>query len=601
MELEEGEVPKVDNTVSQVTKEMKTSNLSFNDTSLSITRDSLKANGAVAKSQFVPKVPDGISRLTNVGMNFSVSHGIRSFERRTAIQKMDNYKKQVDQETVIPLLSSYKTERNELETERERRRKQWQSILQKRRSSGEFDVEGSGLSNSQDMNKSRKTSERTEQVDKIETEEEPMGECNTSNWVEGTRDYESFKEDKEIRERLLRIREDSAKAVVEEQEALQSSSKEERRATKFSVDIFSDSPVEDSSKEFLEPRRTITERVADDAADMEGYCKLLPGDRLDNDRYTVLNIAGKGVFSSVVRALEQTNDMTREVAIKVIRNNDVMLKAAQKEISILRKLEENDRQGKRHCIQFLRHFNFGSHICLVFESMHMNLREVLKKYGGDRGISIKAVQLYTRQLLNAIYVLYKSKIIHADLKPDNILVNEEKNMVKICDFGSACFMDECDITPYLVSRFYRSPEIILGLPYGPPVDMWSLGCCLFELYTGKVAFPGRNNNEMLRLFQELKGSFSMKMIRKSPFRSKYFDSAGNFLQGEWDPVSHSEVFKATNIRPKVDLKSCLFRVAETEERKLVPLLADFLDKIFTLDPSRRLSVTEASKHPFVAV
>lgn len=70
--------------------------------------------------------------------------------------------------------------------------------------------------------------------------------------------------------------------------------------------------------------------------------------------YTVLNIAGKGVFSNVVRALEQTWDITREVAIKVIRNNDVMLKAAQKEIAILRKLEENDPQGRRHCIQFLR-------------------------------------------------------------------------------------------------------------------------------------------------------------------------------------------------------------------------------------------------------
>jgi len=103
--------------------------------------------------------------------------------------------------------------------------------------------------------------------------------------------------------------------------------------------------------------------------------------------------------------------------------------------------------------------------------------------------------------------------------------------VKICDFGSACFVDECDPpTPYLVSRFYRAPEIILGLSYGPPIDMWSLGCCLFELYTGKVAFPGRNNNEMLRLFQELKGSFPMKMIRKSPFRHQYFDTSGNFLQ-----------------------------------------------------------------------
>jgi serine/threonine-protein kinase PRP4 len=531
-------------------------------------------------------------------------------------------------ETVVPLLSSYKNELNALEMEREKRRKQWQHILEKRKSLEEGpQVEEAGLPVSPPGNKSRKLTDHLEQVEDEKSREDvdgEPGEQKESNSMEYSRMDESFKEFKEIRQRLLRMREDFAEPSSNEQ-SVPVSGTQESQSTKFSVDIFSDSPVKDSSKEFLEPRRLTSERAADDTADVEGYCKLLPGDRLDNDRYSVLNVVGKGVFSSVVRALEQSKDTTREVAIKVIRNNDVMLKAAQKEISILRKLEEDDnhKHGRRHCVQFLRHFTFGSHLCLVFESMHMNLREVLKKYGGDRGISIQAVQLYTRQMLNAIYLLYKKKIIHADLKPDNILVNEEKNVVKICDFGSACFVDECDPpTPYLVSRFYRAPEIILGLSYGiyilllllllfllvfslfcyflgPPIDMWSLGCCLFELYTGKVAFPGRNNNEMLRLFQELKGSFPMKMIRKSPFRHQYFDTSGNFLQGEWDAVSRCEVFKATTIRPKTDIKSRLFRVAEAEERKRVSLLADFLDKIFTLDPSRRLSVVEASKHPFV--
>ncbi|GJD11184.1 Serine/threonine-protein kinase PRP4 [Galdieria sulphuraria] len=509
MELEEGEVPKVDNTLSQL-----------------------------FESEW----------LTNSGINFAVFNGRRPVERKTVVPKMESRKNQVVQETVIPLLSSYKSELSELETERERRRKQWQSILEKRKSCDEGDVESTGLPSIQCVNKSRKTSDHSGQVDNTVVEEESEGESNESKVLGDTRDYESFKEDKEIRERLLRIREDSAKESVEEgHKVLHSSLKKEEGATKFSVDIFSDSPVEDSSKEFLEPRRVVTERVADDAADLEGYCKLLPGDRLDNDRYTVLNIAGKGVFSSVVRALEQTNDTTREKS--------------------------------QFYVNWKRMTDKGSDI--VFNSLGTS--------------TLAVIFVCTKEVRRR-----SSKMIHADLKPDNILVNEEKNMVKICDFGSACFTDECDITPYLVSRFYRAPEIILGLLYGPPVDMWSLGCCLFELYTGKVAFPGRNNNEMLRLFQELKGSFSMKMIRKSPFRHKYFDSAGNFLQGEWDPVSRSEVFKATNIRPKVDLKSRLLRVAETEERKLVPLLADFLDKIFTLDPFKRLSVIEASKHPFVA-
>lgn len=539
-------------------------------------------------------------------MNFAVfSTSRKPAERRRSVPTGDDLIEERQQETVVPLLSSYKNELNALEMEREKRRKQWQHILEKRKSLEEGpQVEEAGLPVSPPGNKSRKLTDHLEQVEDEKSREDvdgEPGEQKESNSMEYSRMDESFKEFKEIRQRLLRMREDFAEPSSNEQ-SVPVSGTQESQSTKFSVDIFSDSPVKDSSKEFLEPRRLTSERAADDTADVEGYCKLLPGDRLDNDRYSVLNVVGKGVFSSVVRALEQSKDTTREVAIKVIRNNDVMLKAAQKEISILRKLEEDDnhKHGRRHCVQFLRHFTFGSHLCLVFESMHMNLREVLKKYGGDRGISIQAVQLYTRQMLNAIYLLYKKKIIHADLKPDNILVNEEKNVVKICDFGSACFVDECDPpTPYLVSRFYRAPEIILGLSYGPPIDMWSLGCCLFELYTGKVAFPGRNNNEMLRLFQELKGSFPMKMIRKSPFRHQYFDTSGNFLQGEWDAVSRCEVFKATTIRPKTDIKSRLFRVAEAEERKRVSLLADFLDKIFTLDPSRRLSVVEASKHPFV--
>lgn len=89
----------------------------------------------------------------------------------------------------------------------------------------------------------------------------------------------------------------------------------------------------------------------------------------------------------------------------------------------------------------------------------MNLREVLKKYGKDVGLSIKAVRSYTQQLMLALRHLKKCHILHADIKPDNILVNESKLFLKLCDFGSASFASDCEITPYLVSRFYRAPEI----------------------------------------------------------------------------------------------------------------------------------------------
>jgi serine/threonine-protein kinase PRP4 len=111
----------------------------------------------------------------------------------------------------------------------------------------------------------------------------------------------------------------------------------------------------------------------------------------------------------------------------------------------------------------------------------------------------------------------------SDIKPDNILLDEKQTTIKLCDFGSAFKVTDGkqDPTPYLVSRFYRAPEIVLGLAYDKAVDMWSVGCCLFEMFTGKVMFPGSTNNEMLKLFMELKGKVPNKLIKKH--RQAYID------------------------------------------------------------------------------
>lgn len=94
----------------------------------------------------------------------------------------------------------------------------------------------------------------------------------------------------------------------------------------------------------------------------------------------------------------------------------------------------------------------------------MNLREALKKFGKDVGINIGAIRLYSRQLFIALKYLFDLKIVHADIKPDNILCSADLKSVKLCDFGSAFFETDAENvpTPYLVSRFYRAPEIILG-------------------------------------------------------------------------------------------------------------------------------------------
>ena len=121
-----------------------------------------------------------------------------------------------------------------------------------------------------------------------------------------------------------------------------------------------------------------------------------------------------------------------------------------------------------------RTFEHRGHLCLVFESLSLNLREVVKRFGKDVGLNLKAVRAYTHQIFLALAHMRKLKIMHADLKPDNILVTESKVQLKVCDLGSASDEAENEITPYLVSRFYRAPEIILGLPYDCSLDTWSV-------------------------------------------------------------------------------------------------------------------------------
>ncbi|EJK69430.1 hypothetical protein THAOC_09317, partial [Thalassiosira oceanica] len=142
---------------------------------------------------------------------------------------------------------------------------------------------------------------------------------------------------------------------------------------------------------------------------------------------------------------------------------------------------------------------YRNHSCFLFEYIPYNLREVLGKFGSGVGINLAAVRSYARQLFVALVHLEKHRVVHADLKPDNILVSANFSTIKLADFGSAFFETDHDNdpTPYLVSRFYRPPEVILGLEYDRNVDLWSASVTLAELFTGSVLFPGQSNNDML--------------------------------------------------------------------------------------------------------
>ncbi|GKU90347.1 hypothetical protein SLEP1_g4351 [Rubroshorea leprosula] len=368
---------------------------------------------------------------------------------------------------------------------------------------------------------------------------------------------------------------------------------------KFCDDIFGETPARVQKSVKGEGLPIIRSGLHDNWDDAEGYYSYRVGEILDG-RYEVTAAHGKGVFSTVVRAkdLKAGSGDVDEVAIKIIRNNETMHKAGQLEVQILKKLAGADPENKRHCVRFLSSFKYRNHLCLVFESLHMNLREVLKKFGRNIGLKLTAVRAYAKQLFIALKHLKNCGVLHCDIKPDNMLVNEAKNVLKLCDFGNAMFAGKNEITPYLVSRFYRAPEIILGLPYDHPMDMWSVGCCLYELYTGKVLFPGATNNDMLRLHMELKGPFPKKMLRKGAFTDQHFDQDLNFHATEEDTVTKKTITRMIlNIKPK-DIGSIILGYPG-EDPKMLANFKDLLEKNFVLDPEKRLTVHQALNHPFI--
>ncbi|KAK3896985.1 kinase-like domain-containing protein [Staphylotrichum tortipilum] len=341
-----------------------------------------------------------------------------------------------------------------------------------------------------------------------------------------------------------------------------------------------------------------------DGDDKEGYYKIRPGELLDG-RYQVSTTLGRGMFSGVARAVDVTTK--REVAIKIMRNNDALRKGGFTEIAILEKLNAADADDKKHIVRFERAFEYKGHLCMVFENLSMNLREVLKKFGNNVGINLNATRAYAYQIFLALAHMRKCNIIHADLKPDNILVNDARNKLKICDLGTA--IDRSDAAtaatepmPYLVSRFYRAPEIILGVPFDYAVDMWSIGCTLYELYTGKILFTGENNNQMLKNFMEIRGKLSAKLYRRGDLAINHFDELGNFISVERDKIlGKTSIRTLASVKPTRDLRTRLLAASagmdDAESRELNHFV-DLLERCLTLNPDKRLTPAEAVRHPF---
>jgi dual specificity tyrosine-phosphorylation-regulated kinase 2/3/4 len=168
---------------------------------------------------------------------------------------------------------------------------------------------------------------------------------------------------------------------------------------------------------------------------------------------------------------------------------------------------------------------FRNHLCVTFELLSINLYDFLKA-GDFRGLSTSLIRRIAIQILYALNYIQDEGIIHCDLKPENIILKDKnKSGIKVIDFGSSCFLNKRVYT-YIQSRFYRAPEIILGIPYTNAIDMWSMGCILAELYSGYPLFPGENEQEQVGYFSEIMGVPDIDLLRTGGRAHLFFERDG---------------------------------------------------------------------------
>ena len=234
-------------------------------------------------------------------------------------------------------------------------------------------------------------------------------------------------------------------------------------------------------------------------------------------------------------------------------------------------------------VNFTHSFYFRGHLCIATELLGINLYEFIKAHD-FAGFSLKLIRRFTKQMLASLCLLESHNVIHCDMKPENILLAHPLHSeIKVIDFGSSCFETE-KVYTYIQSRFYRSPEVILGMSYGLPIDMWSVGCILAELYTGYPIFPGENEQEQLACIMEVFGPPEKHLIERSTRRKLFFDSLGK------PRITVSP--KGKRRRPS---SKTLSQAIKCDDENFV----DFIAKCLRWDPDRRLKPHEAMSHDFV--
>ncbi|XP_035508669.1 homeodomain-interacting protein kinase 1-like [Morone saxatilis] len=288
--------------------------------------------------------------------------------------------------------------------------------------------------------------------------------------------------------------------------------------------------------------------------------------------YKFLRVLGEGGFGEVLKCWKK--DTKQNVALKIPK----FLQNSQKEVFMLKKFMHH-KFDEKNIVKFLGWFHIKFGRALVFETLHISIEDYIFK---NRNVPLLLSDIRTiiQQVVTAFEALKSVGVIHTDVKPDNIMLVDHKRpfRVKLIDFGLAIPTSETKLGMTLQTVLFRSPEIILGLPFSEAIDMWSLGCVMLPMMCGYILFCGNTEYEILRHIVHLLGQPPDHLLDNRTKTKLYFQRT-----------------KSNSWR----LKICLEWDNEAEDVEREQCV-ELLKAMLKMDAAERITPSEVLAHPFFA-
>ncbi|KAK3536917.1 hypothetical protein QTP86_027066 [Hemibagrus guttatus] len=331
--------------------------------------------------------------------------------------------------------------------------------------------------------------------------------------------------------------------------------------------------------------------------------------------YEVLEFLGRGTFGQVAKCWKRgTNEI---VAIKILKNHPSYARQGQIEVSILNRLSA-ENADEYNFVRSYECFQHKGHTCLVFEMLEQNLYDFLK-HSKFSPLPLRHIRPILQQVATALMKLKSLGLIHADLKPENIMLVDpvrQPYRVKVIDFGSASHVSKAVCSTYLQSRYYRAPEIILGLPFCEAIDMWSLGCVIAELFLGWPLYPGASEYDQIRYISQTQGLPAEYLLSAGTKTSRFFHRGPDSSYPLWrlkTPAEHEAemgikskearkyIFNCLDDMMQVNLSSHLEGTDMLAEKADRREFIDLLKRMLRLDADKRITPSKTLAHPFVTM